>query len=103
MQLFCEVECYSQRNDSWTLCPSLIRPKGSLAGVTLNGKIFALGGGDGCECFSDVEMFDPATGRWIYSQSMLQKVHCSYLFHLILFVKCLNIKSNVILEKMFFL
>jgi len=56
----------------------LIRAKGSLAGATLNGKIFALGGGNGSETFADVEMFDPALGKWIYNQSMLQKVHLVY-------------------------
>ncbi|KAK6152545.1 hypothetical protein DH2020_015180 [Rehmannia glutinosa] len=47
--------------------------KGSLAGAALNGKIFAVGGGNGVECFSDVEMFDPYVGRWISARSMLQK------------------------------
>lgn len=52
--------------------------KGSLAGVSLNGKIFAIGGGNGCECFSEVEMFDPALGRWINSQPMFEKVLIYY-------------------------
>lgn len=50
----------------------MLREKGSLAGATLNGKIYAIGGGDGVKCFSDVEMFDPAQGGWINIQSMLQ-------------------------------
>jgi len=52
----------------------MLREKGSLAGATLNGKIYAIGGGDGVECFSDVEMFYPAQGRWINNQSMLHTV-----------------------------
>ena len=40
----------------------------------LNDKIFAIGGGDGSAVFSEVEMFDPALGRWIDSVSMRQNV-----------------------------
>lgn len=40
----------------------------------MNGKIFAIGGGDGIECLSDVETFDLETGKWISSKSMLYKV-----------------------------
>ncbi|CAA6661842.1 unnamed protein product [Spirodela intermedia] len=47
--------------------------EGSLAGVTLSGKVFAIGGGNGVESFSDVEMIDPILGRWIKHQSMIQK------------------------------
>lgn len=58
----------------WITCPRLKHAKGSLAGATLNDKIFAIGGGDGSAVFSEVEMFDPALGRWIDSVSMRQKV-----------------------------
>lgn len=68
------VESYNIVNNEWTLCPSLIKRRGSLAGAALNNKIYAIGGGNGVEFFSDVEMFDPYLGRWIPSRSMLQKV-----------------------------
>lgn len=48
--------------------------KGSLAGAALDNKIFAIGGGNGVECFSDVEMYDINIGRWISTRSMLKKV-----------------------------
>ena len=70
------VECYSSRNNEWTECPSLNRKKGSLAGISLNSKIYAIGGGDGNETYSEVEMFDPYLGKWICSPSMLLSV-CS--------------------------
>lgn len=38
-------------------------------------KIFAIGGGNGIGCFSNVEMLDLIVGRWIYTRSMLQKVN----------------------------
>lgn len=72
---FFKVESYSSANDQWTLCPSLTEKKGSLAGATLDGKIFAMGGGNGFTCFSDVEMLDLDVGRWIRTRSMTQKVN----------------------------
>lgn len=60
--------------DQWVSRPSLTQRKGSLAGVSLNDKIFAIGGGNGVECFSEVEVLDPETGRWISALSMQQKV-----------------------------
>lgn len=74
------VECYSSRNDAWTECPSLNRKKGSLAGISLNSKIYAIGGGDGNETFSEVEMFDPYLGKWICGPSMLTSVLSHSLF-----------------------
>jgi len=53
----------------------MLRKKGSLSGATLNGKIFAIGGGDGIECLSDVETFDPAIGKWYTNKPMLYKVN----------------------------
>lgn len=78
--VFSEVESYSPVNDQWTLCPSLSQKKGSLAAATVNDKIFAMGGGNGKECFSDVEMLDLDMGRWILTRSMLQKVYHVFFF-----------------------
>ncbi|XBJ15736.1 hypothetical protein VPH35_007548 [Triticum aestivum] len=65
------AECYNTRSNEWMICPCLNHEKGSLAGVSLNGKIYAMGG-DGTQTFSEVEMFDPFLGKWICSPSMLQ-------------------------------
>ncbi|KAE8709306.1 Beta-propeller [Hibiscus syriacus] len=35
--------------------------------------MFVAGGGNGVECFSDAEMFDPNIGKWIPTQSLLHK------------------------------
>jgi len=56
------------------MCPSLNKKKGSLSGAALYGKIFAVGGGNGVDCFQDVEMLDFDIGRWIPTRSMLSKV-----------------------------
>lgn len=42
--------------------------------MVLHDNIFALGGGNGLDCFSEVEMLDLDIGRWIPTRSMLQKV-----------------------------
>lgn len=73
------VEAYHPDNNTWTSCPSLNRVKGSLAGAAVNNKLFALGGGNGHESFSDVEMLDLDVGRWIPTQSMVHKVIVVFL------------------------
>ncbi|KAF5189188.1 Development/cell death domain, Galactose oxidase, beta-propeller, partial [Thalictrum thalictroides] len=67
------VECYSPTSNKWSSCFPLSEMKGCLAGATLNNKLYAVGGGNGKNCFRTVEMFDPVLGRWIVTQSMLQK------------------------------
>nr|GMC90132.1 kelch-like protein 22 [Ipomoea batatas] len=44
-----------------------------MASATLNDKIFAIGGGNGHDCLSDVEMYDLQVGRWIPTRSMQKK------------------------------
>ncbi|KAF3667446.1 putative patellin-6-like [Capsicum annuum] len=48
------VESYNPANAEWTMCPCLKEIWGSLAGATLKDKIFAICGGNGIECFSEV-------------------------------------------------
>lgn len=67
-------------NNQWNFCPSMNEKKGSLAGAMLDSKIFAIGGGNGAECFSDVEMYDVNVGSWIPTQSLLEKVISSTQF-----------------------
>ena len=86
---FCEVEAYNLVSDKWTLCAPLNKEKGSLAGAALNENIFALGGGNGIECFSGVDMFDLDIGRWIPTRSMLQKVTPTYCLY---YLCCFELK-----------
>ncbi|KAK4433375.1 B2 protein, partial [Sesamum alatum] len=67
------VESYNLMSNQWVKQPSLNQKKGSLAGASIYDKIFAIGGGNGVECFSDVELFDVNIGRWISTQSMFEK------------------------------
>lgn len=65
-------------SNQWVKQPSLNKAKGSLVGASLYEKIFAIGGGNGVECFSEVEILDLNIGSWIRSQSMLEKVCQSF-------------------------
>ncbi|CAH2074639.1 unnamed protein product [Thlaspi arvense] len=67
------VESYSETDGRWSVCPPLNQRKGSLGGATLDGKVFAIGGGNEGEYYSDVEMLDPDIGRWIRTRSMEKK------------------------------
>ncbi|KAL6561741.1 hypothetical protein OROMI_017342 [Orobanche minor] len=44
-----------------------------MAGASLYETIFAMGGGNGVECFSEVELLDLNIGSWMSTQSMLEK------------------------------
>lgn len=68
------VESYNLATDQWVNRPSLNKKKGSLAGASLCNKLFAIGGGDGIDCFSEVETFDQNVGRWMYTEAMQHKV-----------------------------
>lgn len=73
------VEAYIPTSNQWVTRPSLNQHKGSLAGASLNDKLFAIGGGNGYEFFSEVEMFDPHIGKWMFTESMQQE-ECRLLF-----------------------
>lgn len=66
-----EVESYNFVNDDWIIFFCLNEKKGSLVVIILYDKIFVIGGGNGVDCFFDVEMFDFDVGRWIFVRSML--------------------------------
>lgn len=84
------VESYSPLRNQWSQQPSLNEKKGCLAGASLNDKIFAFGGGNGVQCFSEVEMFDLNLGHWISAQSMMEKVSSSLLQFIVLYMTYLS-------------
>lgn len=75
------MESYNPAKNLWTMHPSLNAKKGSMAAATLNDKIFAIGGGNGYDCLSDVEMYDLQIGRWITTRSMLKQVSFALCMH----------------------
>lgn len=79
------MESYDPAKNLWTSHPSLKAKKGSMASATLNDKIFAIGGGNGHDCLSDVEMYDLQVGRWIPTRSMQKKVIFALYMHVCIF------------------
>lgn len=95
------VESYIPILERWTLCPSLNQKKESLTEVSLNNKIFAVGGSNGVDCFSNVEMLDLHNGRWISIHSIQDKVkHISFMLY-DSFVKLKDIYSGNIKWKIY--
>ncbi|XP_042027957.1 kelch-like protein 8 isoform X2 [Salvia splendens] len=67
------VESYDPFNNRWIQRPCLNRKKGSMAGASMYDTIFTLGGGNGVEFFSEVELFDLHIGSWLSTEPMLEK------------------------------
>ncbi|OMO78064.1 Kelch repeat type 1 [Corchorus olitorius] len=67
------VESYDEESNQWTSHPPLQQKKGSFSVLSLEGRMFAFGGGNGIECFSEVEMFDPNIGRLIYAMPWVDR------------------------------
>ncbi|KAJ4772114.1 Kelch-like protein 12 [Rhynchospora pubera] len=70
---FDTVECYDRTKDEWTLQPSLTCEKGCHSGVSVDGKIYVLGGKNFSDYFSKVDMLDPLLGKWIDYIPMLEQ------------------------------
>lgn len=51
-----------------------------MAGASMYETIFALGGGNGVECFSEVELFDLHIGSWVSTEPMLEKVRRGFYY-----------------------
>jgi N-acetylneuraminic acid mutarotase len=55
---------YDPMSNAWTEGPPMPSPRGALAAVALDGKLYAIGGYDGNGNTGAVEVYDPATQRW---------------------------------------
>ena len=49
---------------------SMTEVKGNLASVTIDGKIYAIGGGDAGRQSAGVEMLDPEINQWMNVKAM---------------------------------
>ncbi|XP_049400007.1 uncharacterized protein LOC125864119 [Solanum stenotomum] len=70
------VVSYRPATNMWSLHPPLKTKKGALAGATWKDRIFAIGGANVIDCFSEVEMYDPQFGCWFNTRPMSQKRSC---------------------------
>lgn len=60
---------YDAGQDRWEALPNLIRPRGAISAVALNGKIHLLGGRD-VRSLDWHEVFDPETGKYTVLSNM---------------------------------
>ncbi len=66
-----ELKIYNPANDSWSMGPDLPTPRRSPAVAAVNGKLYAIGGGDSSlNSFATVEEYDPILNRWTTKASM---------------------------------
>ena len=60
------------RAPSWAAAVSMITPRSFFAAVSLlDGRVLVVGGSDGSKNLASVELYDPATGTWTATGSML--------------------------------
>lgn len=61
------------KDNQWTRVTKLLKPKQFFEGTVLNKKIYVIGGMNGNEYSSEVEVFDPATGQWSEGKELIEK------------------------------
>jgi len=75
------VESYDPANDTWTLESKMSVPRVDASAVSLNGKIYVMGGFDnliGRSTFYDsMEVYDPATKTWS-SKAKMPELRCDH-------------------------
>lgn len=59
------VETYDPKSNTWTVTAKMSCPRGGVGVASLGGKLLAVGGHDGTNYLSSVEMYDPITGRLV--------------------------------------
>ena len=76
---YASAEIYS--GGVWTATGSMLCPRTQFASVLLpNGKVMAIGGiaSDETEEWASCEIYDPATGRWTYTDSLRNPIALNY-------------------------
>ena len=64
------VECYDPVTNAWSRLSPMPTARGALGAATLNGKIYAVGGGDFNVALDTVEVYDPKSDHWSTAPSM---------------------------------
>lgn len=67
----CETECFDCLRGAWHGAADLIVPRRNCASAQLDGRIYALGGFDGTQILSHVELLDPRMKHWMKIEPML--------------------------------
>jgi N-acetylneuraminic acid mutarotase len=67
---YSEVRRYDPATDTWSTVASMNEPRRGVAAVTLDDKVYAIGGGPYGGTSETVEVYDPNVGHWTYVSSM---------------------------------
>ncbi|XP_054941989.1 kelch-like protein 8 isoform X2 [Physeter macrocephalus] len=70
---FRSIECYSISKNSWFFGPEMNSRRRHVGVISVEGKVYAVGGHDGNEHLGSMEMFDPLTNKWMMKASMNTK------------------------------
>ncbi|KAM5158544.1 kelch-like protein 8 isoform 2-T2 [Callospermophilus lateralis] len=70
---FRSIECYSINKNSWFFGPEMNSRRRHVGVISVEGKVYAVGGHDGNEHLGSMEMFDPLTNKWLMKASMHTK------------------------------
>uniref|UniRef100_A0A4W3H919 Kelch-like family member 8 n=1 Tax=Callorhinchus milii TaxID=7868 RepID=A0A4W3H919_CALMI len=70
---FRSIECYSIGRNSWFFGPEMNSRRRHVGVISVDGKVYAVGGHDGNEHLGSIEMFDPLTNKWMMKASMNTK------------------------------
>ncbi|XP_022374789.1 kelch-like protein 8 isoform X3 [Enhydra lutris kenyoni] len=70
---FRSIECYSISKNSWFFGPEMNSRRRHVGVISVEGKVYAVGGHDGNEHLGSMEMFDPFTNKWMMKASMNTK------------------------------
>ncbi|XP_078257991.1 kelch-like protein 8 isoform X3 [Rhinoraja longicauda] len=70
---FRSIECYSISKNSWFFAPEMNSRRRHVGVISVDGKIYAVGGHDGNEHLGSMEVFDPMTNKWMMKASMNTK------------------------------
>ncbi|XP_031173609.1 kelch-like protein 8 isoform X1 [Sander lucioperca] len=70
---FRSIECYSITKNSWFFGPEMNSRRRHVGVISVEGKVYAVGGHDGNEHLGNMEMFDPLTNKWMMKASMNTK------------------------------
>ncbi|XP_046512107.1 kelch-like protein 8 isoform X4 [Equus quagga] len=70
---FRSIECYSINKNSWFFGPEMNSRRRHVGVISVEGKVYAVGGHDGSEHLGSMEMFDPLTNKWMMKASMNTK------------------------------
>ncbi|XP_025743277.1 kelch-like protein 8 isoform X4 [Callorhinus ursinus] len=70
---FRSIECYSINKNSWFFGPEMNSRRRHVGVISVEGKVYAVGGHDGNEHLGSMEMFDPLTNKWMMKASMNTK------------------------------